>query len=102
MPKRVSMKGRGLEAVYGAFDPAPVRRPASIDAYVQPVSPEQQEEDPALLKATFYLDHDTIDLLENLWLAERRRGTTASRSRIRPLRSTPVASRCEDPVPRPS
>jgi hypothetical protein len=74
MPKRVSMKGRGLEAVYGAFDPAPVRRPASIDAYVQPGSPEQQQEDPALLKATFYLDHDTIDLLENLWLAERRRG----------------------------
>jgi hypothetical protein len=74
MPKRVSMKGRGLEAVYGAFDAAPVRRSASIDAYVQPGSPEQQQDDPALLKATFYLDRDTIQLLESLWLNERRGG----------------------------
>ena len=74
MAKRVSMKGRGLEAVYGAFDEAPVRRPAGIDAYPQPGSREQQQSEPSILKATFYLDEDTIALLENLWLAERRRG----------------------------
>src|SRR2546427_7744104 len=74
MPKRVSMKGRGLEAVYGAYEAAPVHPSAGIDDYPQPGSPEQQPDDQALLKATFYLDRDTIDLLESLWLAERRRG----------------------------
>ena len=74
MAKRVSMKGRGLEAVYGAFDAAPVRRPAGIDTYPQPGPPEQQHDDPALFKATFYLDRDTIELLEHLWLDERRSG----------------------------
>ncbi len=74
MPKRVSMKGRGLEAAYGAFEAAPVRRRASTEAYLQPGTPEQQQNDPALLKATFYLDRDTIELLESLWLDERRRG----------------------------
>jgi len=74
MPKSVSMKGRGLEAVYGAYEAAPVHPSAGIDAYPQPGSPEQQPDDQALLKATFYLDRDTIDLLESLWLAERRRG----------------------------
>ena len=33
MPKRVSMKGRGPEAVYGAYEAAPVRRNAGVDAY---------------------------------------------------------------------
>ena len=74
MPKSVSMKGRGLEAVYGAYEAAPVHPSAGIDAYPQPGSPEQQPDDQALLKATFYLDRDTIDLLESLWLADRRRG----------------------------
>jgi len=74
MPKRVSMKGRGLEAVYGAYEAAPVHPSAGIDAYPQPGSPEQQPDDQVLLKATFYLDRDTLDLLESLWLAERRRG----------------------------
>ncbi|SRR6266542_5038572 len=74
MPKRVSMKGRGLEAVYGAYDATPVRRSASIAAYPHPGSPEQQRNDRALLKATFYLDRDTIEMLESLWLDERRRG----------------------------
>jgi len=68
------MKGRGLEAVYGAYEAAPVHRSAGVDAYPQPSSPEQQPDDQALLKATFYLDRDTIDVLENLWLTERRRG----------------------------
>ena len=68
------MKGRGLEAVYGAYEAAPVHPSAGIDAYPQPGSPEQQPDDQALLKATFYLDRDTIDLLESLWLADRRRG----------------------------
>src|SRR2546428_7635570 len=81
MPKRVSMKGRGLEAVYGAFEAAPVRRPASTEAYLQPGTPEQQQNDPALLKATFYLDRDTIELLESLWLDERRRGQRGRRSK---------------------
>jgi hypothetical protein len=74
MPKRVSMKGHGLEAVYGAYKATPVRRSASIEAYPQPGPPEQQHDDPALLKATFYLDRDTIEILESLWLDERRRG----------------------------
>ena len=74
MPKRVSMKGRGLEAVYGAYEAAPVHRSAGVDAYDPPGSPEQQPHDEVLLKATFYLDRDTIDLLESLWLADRRRG----------------------------
>ena len=74
MPKRVSMKGRGLEAVYGAYEGAPVRRSAGVDAYPKPGSPEQQPDNQPLLKATFYLDRDTIDLLERLWLAERKRG----------------------------
>ena len=74
MPKRVSMKGRGLEAIYGAYEAAPVRRSAGLDAYHPPGSPDQQPDDQALIKATFYLDRDTIDLLESLWLADRRRG----------------------------
>jgi|SRR5438105_5497375 len=74
MPKRVSMKGRGLEAVYGAYEATPVHRSAGVDAYGQPGSPEQQPDGQGLLKATFYLDRDTIDLLERLWLAERKRG----------------------------
>ena len=41
MPKRVSMKGRGLEAVYGAFEAAPVRRRASTEAYLQPGTPDR-------------------------------------------------------------
>ena len=45
------MKGRGLEAVYGAYEAAPVRRAAGVDAYPQPGSPEQQPDDQALLKA---------------------------------------------------
>jgi|SRR5438876_12450335 len=74
MPKRVSMKGRGLEAVYGAYEAAPIHRSASVDAHDPPGSPAQQPDDEVLLKATFYLDRDTIDLLESLWLADRRRG----------------------------
>jgi len=74
MPKRVSMKGRGLEAVYGAYEAKPVHPSAGIDAYPQPGSPKQQPDEQALLKATFYLDRDTIELLESLWLNERRGG----------------------------
>ena len=74
MPKRVSMKGRGLEAVYGAYEAAPVHLSAGVDAHPQPGSPEQQSGDQALVKATFYLDRDTMELLESLWLNERRSG----------------------------
>ena len=77
MPKRVSMKGRGLEAVYGAYEAAPIHRSASVDAHDPPGSPAQQPDDEVLLKATFYLDRDTIDLLERLWLADRRRAAEA-------------------------
>ncbi len=55
MPKRVSMKGRGLEAVYGAYEAAPIHRSASVDAYDPPGSPAQQPDDEVLLKQPFIL-----------------------------------------------
>ena len=73
MAKRVSMKGRGLEAVYGEFRTAPVRRTAGVDVYGQGGAPAK-EADSSLLKATFYLDRETIELLERLWLDQRRSG----------------------------
>jgi hypothetical protein len=44
--------------------------------YLQPGSPEQQHNDPALLKgATFFVLESPFDeMLEGLWLDERRRG----------------------------
>src|SRR5438128_1320181 len=49
MAKRVSMKGRGLEAVYGEFRTAPVRRTAGVDVYGQGGAPAK-EADSSLLK----------------------------------------------------
>ncbi len=77
MAKRVSMKGRGLEAVYGDYRAAPVRRTTGVDVYGQSGAPAKQT-DQSLLKATFYLDRETIDLLERLWLDQRRRGRRGS------------------------
>ncbi len=77
MAKRVSMKGRGLEAVYGDYRAAPVRRLTGVDVYGQGGTPAN-EADHSLLKATFYLDRETIELLEKLWLDQRRSGRRGS------------------------
>ena|SRR5438876_6776263 len=78
MAKRVSMKGRGLEAVYGDYrTSAPVHRAAGADVYGQGGAPAK-EADSSLLKATFYLDRETIELLERLWLDQRRSGRRGS------------------------
>jgi len=74
MPKRASMKGRGLEAVYGDYEAAPVRRTAGATTSQQGGLPAGDQSDRALLKATFYLDRESIELLERLWLDQRRRG----------------------------
>ena len=75
MAKRVSMKGRGLEAVYGDYRAAPVGRTTGGDPYRQAGAPAVDEgEERGLVKATFYLDRETIEVLERLWLDERKRG----------------------------
>src|SRR2546425_4892742 len=99
MAKRVSMKGRGLEAVYGDYrTSAPVHRAAGADVYGQGGAPAK-EADSSLLKATFYLDRETIELLERLWLDQRRSGRRGSsksalvRMAIRLLAGEVVAER---------
>ena len=68
------MKGRGLEAVYGDYEASPVRRTTGVEVHQQGVTPAEGKDDRALLKATFYLDRETIELLERLWLEQRRSG----------------------------
>jgi hypothetical protein len=77
MAKRVSMKGRGLEAVYGDYKTTPVRRTTGVDVYRQGGA-QANEPDHSLLKATFYLDRETIELLERLWLDQRKSGRRGS------------------------
>ena len=73
MPKRVSIKGRELEAFFGPGQTEPVDQQGSTTAQ-QPTGEEASPTPHALIKATFYLDQRSIDTLDELWLRLRKKG----------------------------
>ncbi|MEQ8163110.1 MAG: hypothetical protein ABRQ34_06285 [Smithellaceae bacterium] len=76
--KRPVIKGRGADIFLGDENPEPLSQQTGMTTYQHTSMPVQH----ATAKATFYLDENTLDTLDDLWLKLRRLRKDATKSGI--------------------
>jgi|LAHQ01.1.fsa_nt_gb hypothetical protein len=76
--KRPVIKGRGADIFLGDENPEPLSQQTGMTTYQHASIPAHH----ATAKATFYLDENTLDTLDDLWLKLRRLRKDATKSGI--------------------
>jgi hypothetical protein len=90
VPKRTPITPRGADAFF-SDDPIkqPEAQPDSLPVHQQASTPVEQPRQapitdaPEMVKATFYLDRDSAELLDEYWLGQRKHGGLSKSELVR-------------------